>query len=148
MAEFDYYDLISDAFDTIDIYEGRRSFKRQIAKWPPHIRHLVAVHWCDSEISNGGLWQLFWNSTGVLVPEALDGYRAIGREDLATVVESSLQRLGTKKAASRSSRQRKLNRLKKEGQDLNDLDDVYFAAKEDRELLESMNAYAKEHAQS
>ncbi|WP_369973953.1 DUF4375 domain-containing protein [Polaromonas sp. SP1] len=32
-------------------------------------RHLFAVHWCQSEICNGGFMQFFANSTGVLAPE-------------------------------------------------------------------------------
>ena len=53
---------------------------------PPVAGHLIATHWVVSEVSNGGLHQLLTNSTGVVVPEAVAGFRAMGLGELADIV--------------------------------------------------------------
>ncbi|WP_164468170.1 DMP19 family protein [Caulobacter vibrioides] len=40
---------------------------------PTPSKHLLATHWLQSEVHNGGFSQFFSNSTGVLAPEAVAG---------------------------------------------------------------------------
>jgi hypothetical protein len=53
-----------------------------------------AAHFCQSEVCNGGFWQFFSNSTGVLSPEAVLGFRAIGQDGVATVVQAAIDEFG------------------------------------------------------
>jgi len=59
------------------------------------MRLLYAAHFCLSEVHNGGFLQLFWNSTGVLVPEAIEGYQALGMPKLAATFASAAGVLGS-----------------------------------------------------
>jgi len=50
----------------------------ELNKTPLGIQHLYCGHRCQSEVTNGGLYQFFSNTTGLLAPEALFGFREIG----------------------------------------------------------------------
>jgi hypothetical protein len=45
-------------------------------------------------VRNGGFHQFFTNPTGVLAPEALDGFATLGRMDLATLLRSAMSFFG------------------------------------------------------
>ncbi|MGE0455343.1 MAG: DUF4375 domain-containing protein [Vicinamibacteria bacterium] len=72
------------------IYDGPEEFLRQYERTPEAARTLLAAHWCQSEVCNGGFHQLFSNPTGVLAPEAAAGFQAIGLVNLAEVVRHAM----------------------------------------------------------
>jgi hypothetical protein len=78
-----YWNLVEPYWDRISIYDGPIVFLAQFAEAPEASGHLFASHFAQSEISNGGMHQLFWNSTGVLVPEAVSGFQALGLDIFA-----------------------------------------------------------------
>jgi hypothetical protein len=47
-----------------------------------------------TEVCNGGFHQFFSNSTGVLAPEAVEAYRAIGIPEWAEIVAEAMQFFG------------------------------------------------------
>ncbi len=59
----------------VNIYDGEDAFHESTKGVPRRSLILYAVFFFDSEIKNGGLRQLFGNSTGILAPEAIDGFR-------------------------------------------------------------------------
>lgn len=90
----DYWDLIEKAFDDVDTYNGPEPFSRGFEVLPKPVQHLLAAHWCWSEVNNGGLDQFFVNSTGVLAPEAVIGLRAIGLPEAADAVAAAIAMFG------------------------------------------------------
>ena len=52
---------------------------------PAVARDLLTTHWVVSEVCDGGFHQLFTNSTGVLVPEAVTGFRSMGLVQFADI---------------------------------------------------------------
>jgi len=80
---------------TVDIYGGGDAFQRTFAEVPQPTGHLLAVTWCHSEICNGGLLQFFMNSTGVLAPEAVQGFYEIGMPALGELVARAMPIFGT-----------------------------------------------------
>jgi len=82
----DYYKIVGPIFYKVSIHEGPDKFLKQFARLSEPEKHLLATHWCQSEISNGGLTQFYMNSTGVLCPEAATGFEAIGLLDAAHIV--------------------------------------------------------------
>jgi hypothetical protein len=68
-----YWDLVEPVWDEINIYDGPDVFLETFQKVPLKIGYLYAVHFCQSEVCNGGFGQFFFNSTGVLAPEAVRG---------------------------------------------------------------------------
>jgi hypothetical protein len=65
---------------------------------------LYAAHFSQSEICNGGFLQFFWNSTGVLAPEACEGFAAIGMPQLGAIVTCAVSRLGSPYPRERNDR--------------------------------------------
>ncbi len=82
---------------------------------------LYAAHFCQSEVCNGGFTQFFWNSTGVLAPEAVEGFIAIGQPQVADVIQRAMNILGSPFRRDRAARWSALDTLRNEhdkGQDL------------------------------
>jgi Domain of unknown function (DUF4375) len=89
-----YWSVIDPIWDSISIYNGPEVFLFQFGKVRPELGHLFASHWCQSEVCNGGFDQFFYNSTGVLAPEAAEGFQAIGLDDLAALVRQAMSVFG------------------------------------------------------
>lgn len=89
-----YWSVVEPFWRAVSIYDGPDEFARQFRTLSPVARHLFAAHWCQSEVRNGGLHQFFSNSTGVLAPEALAGFRAIGLTEWAAVLAEAMRFFG------------------------------------------------------
>src|SRR6478672_11661355 len=90
-AEEGYWSLVKPIWRSISIYHGPDTFLRQFRVVRPESGYLFAAHWCQSEVRNGGLHQFFSNSTGVLAPEALTAFRAIGLSEWADVLAEAMR---------------------------------------------------------
>jgi hypothetical protein len=55
---------------------------------------LFAAWVTQCEVLNGGFAQFFWNSTGVVAPEAVRGFRALGQPKTAETLQRALARFG------------------------------------------------------
>jgi hypothetical protein len=119
MAE-SYWDHIEPFWEEINIYDGPEIFLRQFAEIPEHAGHLFAAHWCISEVCNGGFHQFFYNSTGVLAPEAVEGFKAIGLPETAAVIAEAMARLPAPYPRDRDIRQNALDALDPEEEDEDD----------------------------
>lgn len=120
-----YWDLVEPYWETINIYDGPSVFNATFAEAPLAAGLLCAAHWCDSEVCNGGFRQFFENSTGVLAPEALRGFEAIGQEKIAGLVRQAIELLGPWYPRDRTERTQKL--VPSVLARLSELDDEYYA---------------------
>jgi hypothetical protein len=114
MAEADqpgarYWSLIEPVWRAISIYDGPETFLRQFRAVRPEVGHLFAAQWCQSEVCNGGLHQFFFNSTGVLAPEAVEGFRAIGLAEWAECLAKAMRFFGSPYPRGRAERQEMLH---------------------------------------
>ena len=50
-----YWQVVSPYWEQVDIYSGGDAFLRTFANVPEPAGHLLALHWCQSEVCNGGL---------------------------------------------------------------------------------------------
>jgi hypothetical protein len=89
-----YWDVLEPQFKAINIYKNAETLAASIADIPRYIVLLYAAHMCQSEVHNGGFLQLFWNSTGIIVPDAIEAYKTIGMPILASLLEQAVQPLG------------------------------------------------------
>ena len=103
-----YWGLVDPVWDVINIYDGPEVFLGTFRKAPRPSALLFAAHFCQSEICNGGFRQFFGNSTGVLAPEAIDGFRAIGQFEVAKTVEAAMSMLGAEYMRERTARNKAL----------------------------------------
>lgn len=89
-----YWALIEPYWEAVSIYDGPETFLRQFSTLPVASKHLFAANWLISEVCNGGFSQFFFNSTGVLAPEAVQGLKEIGLPGLAAISEEAMAWLG------------------------------------------------------
>jgi len=89
-----YWSVIAPVVDSVSIYAGPDVFFYGFSQITAAQKVLLAAHWAQSEIHNGGLHQFFFNSTGVLAPEAADAFRALGLEKCADIITSAMQFFG------------------------------------------------------
>jgi hypothetical protein len=89
-----YWSLVEPIWRSISIYAPPDEFLTQFAAVRPAVGHLFAAHWCQSEVRNGGLHQFFGNPTGILAPEARDGFRAVGIVEWADILDEAMQFFG------------------------------------------------------
>jgi hypothetical protein len=66
---------------------------------------LFPTQWLCNEVYNGGFRQYFSNSTGVHAPEAIQGFRRLGLEDIATLVENAVSVFGNEFPRQRDVRE-------------------------------------------
>jgi len=135
--------------DSASIHDGPAVFLTQFAALSEAERHLLATHWCDYEVCNGGFIQFFQNSTGVLAPEAVEGYRALGLTEVASTVEAAMRRLGSTYPRDRPLRQAQVERLRSSSpltkRPFGDLDDRYYALLPDRSFGKAADKFAATH---
>ena len=109
MADGDkYWSVVEPIWEKIEIYEGPDVFLRTFTQAPREARLLFAAHFCQSEVSTGGFHQLFSNSAGVLAPEAVEGFSAIGQTEIADVISHAMAVLGSSYPRDRKTRQAEL----------------------------------------
>lgn len=144
--------LVEPYVEQVSIYDGPAKFLSGIATLPKAAQHLYAVWWCDSEICNGGLHQFFSNSTGVLAPEAVEGYRAVNLLECADLVLAAIDKFGPSFPRERVERKAALQSLKlpgkarKEWDPFYDLDVRYYAARDRAGYDNVIDTFARRNA--
>ena len=119
-----YWNLIEPVLNRIDI-DSAEAFSRTYCAVRPQVALLYAAHFCQSEVCNGGFYQFFSNSTGVLAPEAAQGFRAIGQAKVAGVVGAALDAFGRPYPRDREARRILLTDFTKDHFEV--LDDRFFS---------------------
>ena len=122
----DYWDVVGALWNVIDIYEGPEVFLESYNSVPRESGLIFAAHHCQSEVCTGGFEQFFWNPTGVLAPEAVDGFREIGLPQAAAVMEAAMELLGPRYPRDRGERKSRLSRVSAGAFDV--LDVTFFAS--------------------
>jgi Domain of unknown function (DUF4375) len=85
---------LDSIWDVINIYDGPEAFLATFNQVSREAGLLFAANFCQSEVCNGGFRQFFFNSTGVLAPEAVDGFAAIGQVQVGNLLEQAMALLG------------------------------------------------------
>ncbi|HST11480.1 MAG TPA: DUF4375 domain-containing protein [Terriglobales bacterium] len=126
-----YWDIVEPVWDVIDVYEGPETFRQTYNSVPKESGLMFAAHFCQSEVCNGGFEQFFWNSTGVLAPEAVEGFLEIGQAQVASLIRSAMDLLGQPYPRDRDERQARLSEVTKGS--LDSLDETFFVLIESEE---------------
>jgi Domain of unknown function (DUF4375) len=138
----DYFPVVKPVFWSVSIYDGPEKYESDLANFSTEQRLVLAYHWYLSEVNNGGHYQFYDNSTGIVWPDALKAFRAIGHQEVVTIIEESALRLGGDPSLDREARQRQLEDMHP---DFEDLDQELFKLEEqpdfDRKALEFIRAH-------
>ena len=128
------------------------AFLNYYASMPQVARNLMTTHWVVSEVCNGGFHQLVTNPTGVLLPEAIVGFRAIQLDELAEIASDACSFFGQAYPREQMSRIEALERFGALSEPdswnpFEEADERFFAAldlEEDRDAYtSSADVYAK-----
>jgi hypothetical protein len=139
----DYGRLVEPVWGKISTSDRPEVFRRQYRQVRPEVGHLFAAHWCQSEVRNGGFYQFFWNSTGVLAPEAVEGFRAIGLPGCAELLAEAMRYFGVPYPRERVARQTRLSELPGECDSFAELNARFWAQVEWARWARAADAYAR-----
>jgi hypothetical protein len=120
-----YWPLLEPIWRKVEIHEGSRTFLKQFAAAPVPNRTLLAAHWCQSEVCNGGFEQFFYNGTGVLAPEAEVAFEDIGMPLLASITRRAIDLFPAPYPRRRVRRWQDLKAISTDA--LDTLDDEFYA---------------------
>lgn len=109
-----YWKYIEPIWDSVSIYDGGEVFLTAFSEVAEKLRVLFAAHWAQSEIMNGGLGQFFTNSTGVLDPEAVEAFKALGMPKCASILSEAMKFFGESYPRERSIREKAFERFYEE----------------------------------
>jgi hypothetical protein len=144
----DYWQLVEPVWNSLVQWDEIPVFESAFASAEPSARTLFAAHWLYSEVCNGGFHQFYWNSTGVLAPEAADAYAAIGMPRTAEIVRRSIAWFPTPYPRDRESRIELLDRYAETHPEIRNpfdsLDEEFYQAAESENggFVPSANAFA------
>lgn len=142
-----YWTLVEPIWDVVSIYDGADTFLQQYGAAPDASQVLFAAHWTQSEVLNGGFGQYFSNSTGVLAPEAVEAFRALGMPRTAAVIERAMSFFGSPYPRDRELREAALDAADEDIDPFEDADDSFFDAVEEENggFEAAADAYAAAH---
>jgi hypothetical protein len=124
--------------------EGPERFVRRFRRVRPEVGHLYAANWCQYEVCNGGFHQFFSNTTGLLAPEALEGFRAIGAVEWAEILAEAMKHFGAPYPRDRDDREeflpKRQRRPREEWDPFYELDKRFYEWADNWE--DAANAYA------
>ncbi len=100
----------------------------------------------EMEVSNGGFNQYFWNSSGQFAEEALAGYRLLGAERHATIVEAAIEtqhKERTQQALYKALGTMEAFMASYETTELPSLDDAFYRARREIDLTALRDDYIR-----
>jgi len=103
-------------------------------------RYLFAIYWYTSEVNNGGHHQFYFNSTGIVWEDAMNGFKEIGLTELYENLQESAKRFGTTPCKDVCQRRKQLWELKL---NFDDIDDKYY--ENDNKIWSAMMEYIKKN---
>ena len=137
----DYFVVIEPVFWAVNIYDGPDRYEQGLANFSTGQRLILAHHWYLCEVNNGGHDQFYYNSTGIVWPDALRAFTELGFTDVAAIIRESANRLGGNPSLDREEREKQLDQLEPE---FEDLDEKLFKLQEhanfDEKVLEFIRA--------
>ena len=112
--------------------EGSKSYRQSLELFTREQRYAHAVLSYACEAYEGGHYQFFFNSSGILWEDAMKGLREIGATECAEILSAAALRAGGFPPADRAERQRMLLQLSPRFADL----DARFLRTDPLSLLE------------
>lgn len=119
-----------------------------LAELPPAVQHLFAAHACWIDAVPSGLLLFYHLSRGILAPEAVDGFRALGMPGCAEALAEASAALGLEFPRDLQARNRLLKSPdSEEFLDFTPHDERFFAALEREEGPDGFMGVADRYAQ-
>ncbi len=138
----DAFSVIEPVYWTVTIYHGEAEYEKSLAGFSREQRLVLAVIWYLMEVANGGHDQFYYNSTGIVWKDALAGFREMGVDEAAAIIEESAKRMGGDPSLDRETRWKQLDALDPE---FDDLDEKLYSLDDTLDLYAVMHDYIVKH---
>jgi hypothetical protein len=142
-----FWAVVEPMWEDLNFYEDPRTAADFFEMASPVQGAMIAMWWCRSEVCNGGFDQFFWNSTGMIWPCALQGFRLVGANSYAELLEKALSVFpGGVAPIERNERDKILESNEERMNTLEPTDQAFFAL--EREKTENLNALCAKYIRS
>lgn len=145
---FDIMDAIAPVWYGVNIYDSVAEYEFDLAKFTLPQRHIFAIEWYSAEVNNGGHFQFYDNSTGIVWEDAIKGFEEIGATLCVEIIKKSTQLFGGNPSKIREERQDTLGKFVHDDNfdwsTFDELDDAFYAV-DTGELDLLLRKYIKNH---
>ena len=146
-GKLDSMKIIEPLWMKVSIYDGYNRYESDLSAFSKGQRLIFAIEWYEAEVCNGGHDQFFYNSTGVVWKDTLEGFKLIGAEKCAENFENVINKFGGTIPFDREERQKKLDEISYDSEKdayldiFGEYDSVFYGI--DEELENLMMKYIK-----
>ena len=137
-----YFVVIEPVYWAVSIYDGVERYENDLANFSTEQRLVLAFHWYMCEVNNGGHDQFYFNSTGIVWPDALEAFTRLGLPEMAAIIIESVNRLGGNPSLDTEVRQKQLEQL---NIDFEDLDEQLFELQEQPDFDPNVMEFIRAH---
>lgn len=136
----DTLDILEPMNNTINIYDSYEEYVKSAEIFTIEQRYLFAINWYYYEVNNGGHHQFFFNSTGIVWEDVINGFKCFGMNDYAKNFQKVIDYFGGTIPFDREERNEMLEALEEKNEDeffkfLDEADNFIYKYKgEDNEL--------------
>lgn len=145
----DSWEIIEPVYDTVNIYDSYEEYLESAKAFTLEQRYLLSIIWYFIEVNNGGHYQFFDNSTGIVWEDVISGFKLFEMNEHANNFAKVIDYLGGRIPFSREKRWDLIQKFEEENEDaLNKMfeqadDFVYHYDGEETELT-----YMKNHPEN
>lgn len=93
LQDNDSWKIIAPLQQTVSIYDTVKEYEFDLKKFTTEQRFVFAINWYITEINNGGHHQFYFNSTGIVFDDALQGLKTIGASEYLNILEEANLRM-------------------------------------------------------
>lgn len=133
--------LIQPLWYNVNIYDGLQEYNKDLSKFTIAQRRFLALLWYYAEVCNGGHDQFFFNSTGIVWKDALEGMRMIGDDADADNFQKAIDLFCGSVPFDREERIQALDEIRKTD-DFEKFDKIFY---DGDGFHERMEEYIKKH---
>lgn len=140
----EFWDILDPIYWNIDIYSSYEDYLNSAGAFTLEQRYLNAISWYFMEVNNGGHFQFFDNSTGIVWEDALNGLKEFGMEELADNFKKVVDLFGGNIPFDRELRWEAMDKMSEDFEELLDKADSVVYDLYDYDYTFEMK-YIKEH---
>lgn len=140
----DPYAVIDPVWWTGNIYGSVADYEASLRTFTREQRLIYAAMWYLSEVNNGGHDQFFFNSTGIVWPDAREAFPRMDLPEVAEILDESAERLGDSPSRDRDERGLQLESSKA---DFRDLDDRLYDLESELDIDARLADFIQAHRQ-
>jgi hypothetical protein len=132
------WEIIAPVVQNVSIYDGLEKYLSDLTKFSKEQKYVFAITWYQSEVENGGHDQFFFNSTGIVYQDVLEGLNEIGAVDYYSIAKEAGVRMGVGLGQDLGTRRDFLETTKP---DFDDLDTRFYALDKKNPLEKILKEY-------